>query len=431
MSSRGRVLAIISVALVGGAVALVVGRSRPPSSPPRPTPVGRATVRVFDDGQPAVGRSVVFHDPNGEVIALTKTDKEGRAAGPVDRGSMVTVADTSSMTKLLTIRDVEPGDDLMVGEDEDEGGVASTVCTAMLSLPSPHARATSHVVSLGVGTTEMPDPKRPVSMPVLQRYLVDGEFVLLAEALASDHEPIAFAFEKSTCADGGAVAVRPREWSSDYRPFRLLLTGGDGTPATATGELAIVRGEDRFERGRRSMSVSESAKLELRAPRPLGNDVRARLTLDYPSQERVVVDERRRSMPEETTIDLKKLLPRPSGLAVDRSARGRPVVRWKSATGDATDVVLARVWWPTSHEHEWTIVGSPKAPPSFELPALPDELTALRPPAGNLDVAIALIDASWVADYRDVRRKGLFVLEDPPKDEDIRLVYTRVGAIDF
>jgi hypothetical protein len=148
-------------------------------------------VLVYDEGTPAPDRWVVFHDPSGAVTALTKTGKDGRASGVVERGGMVTVVDDSSMHKLVTVCDVEPDEEIVVGEKEEEEGKATTVCTAMVSLAAPRPNATQYVVSLGVGATEAPSGGAPLPLPVLRRFLVDGRFPVLAEALGPSGEPVA------------------------------------------------------------------------------------------------------------------------------------------------------------------------------------------------------------------------------------------------
>ncbi len=410
---------VVAVGLVAGAV--VLGTRKPPASAPAPT--GRAAVKVFDDGRVAPDRWVVFHGADGSVLASTRTDAKGQASGPIGPGGMVTVVDATSMTKLVTFRDVEPGDEIVVGEPEDEGGVEATACRALVSLPAPYASTPIHVVSLGVGATEMADPKRALSLPVLNRFLIDGRFVVLSEALSAAREPVAFGFASATCPDGAPAAVTTEPWSTDYRPFTLHVDG----EGIVTGELAIVRGEDRFERGRRQAPLRGGADLRFTSPRPLGADVRYRISVDHPgADERSVVVARRRSLAETTTVD--SSLPRPSALAIDGSTPARPVVRWKvdRPSGDAT---LVRLWWPASHENEWTIVG-PVETTSVQVPALPDELARFRPPSAVLG-AVMLVDASHVDGYRDVRRRGLVELEDPPKDADSTLRYARVGSIDL
>lgn len=409
-------IAVLTLALGAGLAALAV-RERAASAPP-------VKVKVYDEGRPAAGRWVVFHDASGDVVSHARTDADGRASGA---GRMVTVLEPGGIAKAVTVVDVEPNDELVFGEEEDEGGAAATACTAHVSVDAPHEAAPVHVVSLGVGETEVPDLERPLLMPVLTRYLAGGEFVVLAEALGPDREPIAFGHVTARCPDGGPAPVRVSPSSTEYRAFDVHVTH-DGAGAVA-GELAIVRGEDRFDRGHRTATLDRSADLRFRAPRPLGSDARLRLTIDRAgTDERVVIVQRRRAMPERATVDA--TMARPTDLAVDGRVPARPAVRWKVVGEPVADATLVRVWWPTSHEHEWTVVAPPGAS-GVRLPALPDELAAFRPGAATLSAAVMIVDASYVSGYGDVRARGLGVLEEAPHDADGTLRYARVGAFDL
>src|SRR5262245_25284012 len=134
MNTRSRNILLACAVTIGIVAALSFGgshRSSPPVPAPLPSasasyakgfsPAGRAKVRVYDDGVRAPDRWVIFHDAEGAITEAVKTGADGSASGGVGPGSMITIVDASSVKRLLTIRDVEPDDDILVGEEEDEG----------------------------------------------------------------------------------------------------------------------------------------------------------------------------------------------------------------------------------------------------------------------------------------------------------------------
>lgn len=434
---RSRTIAIV---LAAGAAVALLGRSvmRPPTPAPSvhvPAAVDAgapATIHVYDDGNPADDRWVVFHDAAGNVLSSMKTNKEGVASGA---GSMITVAYGTSIKHIVTIVGVEPNDNLVVGEEEDEGGPETTVCTAQLLLPSKHPKAARHVVSLGVGTTEA-EPSKPLAMPVLKRYLAGGKFAAFAEATDAAGEPVAFShgwFSGCESNDGGmkdTALARLPAWSTTYRSFEVDATSRTAS-GTLTADLAILgAGGDRFERGRRSAALGEHTTLKFPVPGPLGSRAAYKLVVAQDGG-RSVIEQERTSMPEKLSIDLdKELLPRVTDVALDGTAP-RPSVRWRVTGPSQADAVVVRLTWPATGEHIWTFVLPPNAPGRIAVPALPNELAQWRPDQRPIKPAVAILDASFFAGFADVKRKGLEGLEDPPEAETTVLRYSSFGDLDF
>jgi hypothetical protein len=435
-----------AVVIAGALVVIALRRAHAPDTPSAPAPAplgdgkmgagGRATVTVYDEGRPVGGRWVVFHDAAGTVTSMTKSSAEGRASGPVTRGSMITVADPSSVHRLLTVQDIEPDDALTVGEMEDEEGQAITACTARVAIPNAHPLAIRHVVSLGVGATEVPDPKKPLPMPVLRRFIVDGRFTVLAEALDAQGKAVAFSHARpERCGDGGSVDVRLPAWSTDFRPFSIVVSGGAEGTSSIAAELSVINGEDRFARGRQEMALKEGTTFRFETPRPLGSNVTYKLAVTHGgSVDRSVLVERSDAMPDRSDVDLRgRLLPRVQSATLEQgSTPARPAARWSvSGSGPKADGTVVRFWWPSTREHAWTIVASPDAGARVVAPALPDELAAFRPDGRGIAVAAAIVEASFLDGYRDMKRNGLALLADPPHAPVMTVRYSAFGDLDF
>jgi hypothetical protein len=87
-----------------------------------PAPTARVTVLTLArDGLPQIGAAVVFADPGDGPVTRRVTGADGTASAPIASGASVTVVwATADGARLLTITDLEPGDDLVVGEPRRE-----------------------------------------------------------------------------------------------------------------------------------------------------------------------------------------------------------------------------------------------------------------------------------------------------------------------
>lgn len=448
----------IALAAAGGVAAGLASLAAWPRGEPRTTPqepggaaldaafaaastaakAGSATVVVYDDGLPVPDCWVVFHDDTGAVTSAMKTGNDGKASAPMGPHGMITVAYGTSVKHLVTITGVEPEDHLVVGEEEDEGAPEEAVCQARITLPAAPSSGARHVVTLGVGTTEVPDSRAPFTASVLERFIVKGKFPVLAEALGKGGEPVAFAhaWGEGCRADAGAVDVPLRAWSTDYRTFPVQVSGRAEEGATLAGEFFILGQEtDRLRRGRHQEPIGDHTVFRFTAPRPVGTHAAYELVATRAGSEaRSVILERRLAMPEHVNVDLQeRLLPRVEGVRVEAPDSARPSVRWDlSAPAPSADGVVVRLSWPETSEHVWRLVAHPDRPSRMVIPALPDALAAWRPDARKLTAAVAIVDASFVDGFADLKKRGLVALEDPPKKAETTVLrYSATGDLRF
>jgi hypothetical protein len=88
-----------------------------PDATPAPTAARVTVLTLARDGLPQIGAVVVFAGPGDSPTTHRVTGADGTASAPISSGASVTVVwATPGGARLLTITDLEPGDDLMVGE---------------------------------------------------------------------------------------------------------------------------------------------------------------------------------------------------------------------------------------------------------------------------------------------------------------------------
>jgi hypothetical protein len=88
-----------------------------PDAAPVPTAARVTVLTLARDGLPQIGAAVVFADPDGGPVIRRVTGADGTASANIAPGASVTVVwATTTGARLLTITDLEPGDDLVVGE---------------------------------------------------------------------------------------------------------------------------------------------------------------------------------------------------------------------------------------------------------------------------------------------------------------------------
>jgi hypothetical protein len=401
----------------------------------RSKPEKLAVVSVYDDGAPYADRWVVFHDADGTVRSSGKSDALGKISGAVQEGGMVTVAYGSSIRRLVTVVGLKPADSVLIGEkEEDEAEAGNTLFRANVKLPGPRPEAARYSVSLGVAESEAPDPSQPLALSVLERFVKEGRFAVLAEAIDRTGEPIAHAFTWATAADAGEVPVTLPSWSTEVRTFEASLLNLPQGVRRVRGDLGMVTASsNRFHRPSRSVPVPGESTLRFLVPAPLGDDAALRIEAIWDGEDKAGIARRQHVEPAMKVDLAAELLPRVSGAHVAPSADpARPTVAWSVAGPSSADVIVVRLKWPATGEHEWTILLPPTTRDSFRLPALPQVLASWRPDARPIAAAVGLVDSSEYANYDDVRAKGIDIaaegLED---DEEGWLRWSTTGDLTF
>lgn len=393
----------------------------------------RASVALFDDGAPMAGRIVVFQAADGHVLATTRSGADGKATGPMPSHGMITVAYGSSLQRLVTVTGVEPGDEVLVGEDEnDEASAGDTSAIAKVALPGAYPTAARYGVELGVGENSVLDAGAPLRLPVMRRYLDhERRFQVLGLAYDADGGTLAYAHGETTAAEAGDTEVKLQAWKTDWRSQRVRILHPLGF-GNVKVDFAVHVGEARFDHRESAPLHHPDTNLSLDVPRPLGANATYRIEAqgEGNARDRLILVRRDEKMPELVLLDLAEG-PRVSmATTVEGTEPGRPVLKWKR-DGDASsaDALVLQLAWPETKEHVWTVLAPPTVE-SFAFPALPDELAGWRPGAGPKRPAVALVEVSELAGYADVKKKWIQMLGELP-EENGSLRMSLTGDIDF
>jgi hypothetical protein len=367
---------------------------------------GAVTVHAYEEGVDASGRIAVFQNAAGIPLATRSTGSDGTATNPITAGDMVTVANVGApIFDLITFADVEPGDELTVGElaREDGGGDIGAV-PVTLSSDAPGASVTevglgqSYVVlEAGASTLHLTDEQIDSA----------GWFQVLGVARDATGAPVAFTVTRAA-ATAAADGVLLPEWRTDWDAVSVALTGlSAGARVEAAVDL-IQGAAGRFAGW--SATAADPARFEVQVPRDLGEELE--VDLDVVDGGGLRVYKERGPARSEVALDAGgSLLPVVSAVEVDGSVDPvRPTVSWQIA-GDPSpaDFVLVRLTWGL--EHRWTVLLPPGHAPAFQLPELPAELAGWGP-GEPLEVAVGIVDLSTLEGYRAAVRRGVEELED-------------------
>jgi hypothetical protein len=129
-----------------------------------PAPVKVTVLNYLGDGLPDVTASMIFQDPDGNVVFEGQVDAMGKLEAPLPTGGTVTevriVTDTATTlsAQITTIMGIKPGDDLTFGLKARPTIVNQGGQTTMTASYTPLSSATSHTFfttcgSFGAGTT--------------------------------------------------------------------------------------------------------------------------------------------------------------------------------------------------------------------------------------------------------------------------------------
>ncbi len=378
------------------------------------TATGAVTVHAYEEGVDASGRIAVFQSAAGQPLATRLTGSDGRATNPIAAGDMVTVANVGApIFDLITFADLEPGDELTVGElaREDGGGDIGAVPVSLSAAP-PDAS----VAEVGLGQSYVPYQEGASTLHLGEEQIDGaGRFQVLGVARDAAGAPVAFTVTgaEATAAEAGVALPA---WRTDWDEVGFAITG---LAAGARVEVAVdlVQGAaGRFAGW--SAAPDDPTGFAVQVPRDLGDQLE--IDVDVVDGAGLQVVKQRGDKRSAIALDAGSLLPAIAAVAVDSSVDpARPTVSWQIAgEPTAADFVILRLTW--GPEHRWTVMLPAAHARTFQLPALPAELAGWGP-GEPLEVAVGLVDLSSLDGYRAALRRGVEELEELEDDATFRL----------
>jgi hypothetical protein len=405
--------------LIPAACLLSAACSSQDPTPPR-VPAGLATVHAYEESIGAAGRIAVFQDDAGRALATIVTGDDGTAKHPVTPGDMVTIANVgANVFDLTTYVDVSPGDELVIGELEPEDGVHDYGAVPV-ALPEAFTGAARYDIGLGLSLIDYPGATTTLHLTDRQ-VGAGGDFQVLALARDPAGAPLAFALTSSSASLVG-TPTSVAGWRTDWDRVGFSLAG---LPAGArvTARLDLLQGESGRFPGDEA-APADGARFDVPVPRGLGTEMEYELEVHEGAgagaRERAVIQRQPRGAA--VALDLAQaFLPRIGQVSLEPGDDpARPTVRW-TVDGDAAgaDLVMLRLRWGDG-AHQWTVILPPSHEGSFQLPELPGVLASWRP-GDRVELAVGLVELSFLGDYRAVLRRGVEELEDLEGGERLRV----------
>ncbi|MBX2799517.1 MAG: hypothetical protein KTR31_17710 [Myxococcales bacterium] len=188
---------------------------------PVPQPIGEAQVLVFQDGVPLSDTHVASHTADGRAMETVRTFRDGRIGVPVYDNGIVTVLLRQEdgwygilYYSALSIFDVQPGDELLIGDPTPPATIAPTTTSFTLDAPGEVTGAKSYRASVACHDVTLSPPtlRAQTEGPALTDCTTDGHTDAVLTARGTDGELLAAATVRDLPLGAGSVQVHPKAW---------------------------------------------------------------------------------------------------------------------------------------------------------------------------------------------------------------------------
>ncbi len=220
------------------------GSDDPPIDDPGPPEPGPATITLTNFNQPGEGITVVFHNPDGSIIATEQTDANGTASAVVPPDAMMTVlqpqppAGVPIPNYLYTIVGVQPNDTFTTGFFDFT--LPTVYQDISVTMPGLFEGATEYRVRWGCGSSSSADPNfNPVISTNSNCANNAGKITLFAEARDGSGNRLAHSFLDYTPVVATTLGAPPAAVLPAWQTAVTNATlSRDDTPPGSTGALA-------------------------------------------------------------------------------------------------------------------------------------------------------------------------------------------------
>ena len=390
---------------------------------------GLVTVLVATVTGPEEGIQVVFHNPDGSVLATGTTDSTGQASHQVPVDAMVTAAFGAALSSsLVTVTGVSGGDVIHLLDTATPMPAQQKV--NLTYPPSNPAGTTYYFLSSPCtsGAFILSLERDPLECAV------DGPFPVLLLALSgafdNPGQRLGFQYAKgiSLPEDGGASALA---FTGTWQPTGTLHVSLSNVPSPV-GSLLVTYTEEAngfpfsFQQGASSdtaptvdagtMSTwtydTDPGFPDYTQTEVMTTDVAVENPVGPTATSYALLATRSNAAPTIQSFDLSKRLAAISGAQVDTMGSQTSVVSWTPAASlGSADGTYVHVAYGT---YSWTVVVPPGAA-QIALPSLPSSLAAWAPAPGAKFhlIDVATVDVSTVEAYAELRQAGTAFMASP------------------
>jgi hypothetical protein len=378
---------------------------------PDAIPYGAATVDVRtlnNDGLPEIGATVVFVDSDGTITRVA-AGQDGKATANVHPGSLVTaIWLQASGPYLVTILDIEPGDELRVGRPATLGNAVTG--TAALTVPetTPPSPKQAYTVC---GSTPF-EGTGPVTLQWFEYCDQADTDVIVASRDASGNES-QYAYIGNVPNGQRATIAVPGPWKF----FETFNVGFTDLPAETraievrrtlrSGALVL------WQTGTGGEVTTQTPSFAIPGSPVAGDTMEVDVTVRRSNTETVYYggSNFRLRLPVNTTLQARiadHALPFVGQPQLDLANR---TIAWpQTAGGIAADAIIVDTYFTrtppdagSSIQTQWRVI-APGGATSLTLPTLPTELEELLPrPTDETNFGTLVLLASSDHDYRQVR----------------------------
>lgn len=404
-----RIFALTVVLIAGPAVEVFAGSS------------DTVTVTFINSssGDPIEGQDVVFQNDQGSVVAFEQTDASGTTSSVLPNDSFVTIPRVNgSDFTLLTIGDVQPGDDIVLRENPES--LADTVAqTLTIDWPGTASDADNYEVTDGCSVVSTVDPTTPSQLDVMSSCTNADTADIMAEAV-NDGGTLPRAVAHSIVLDhaiGDDTLVMP-PWDTDFQEIQGRVSNFEAG-STAVGDGKFLLDGNVFDFS--DSTVGFTLPLDFVALIPQGITPDATelggtgLILSSGGQQLrgfVQVTKNMSGLPTDSTeIDLTADGTRPAtdGL-FDISVPRRPGLDWAASGPVRANFTRIIVTWDSdSGDHSWSIVTAPEETGLVRFPAMPESLSEFVPNSASIfgPPQVTYFFGSWITeDWATLRQSG-------------------------
>lgn len=189
---------------------------------------GVVTVTVYQNGDLAAGVDVVFMDANGDLVAQEQTDGNGIATAEVEAGADVHILMQPGVRdyEAVTILDIAPGDDLVVGTQEGFSDVIVGSVNVTLPPGALPAGVNDILVEVGCTSNFVAAGTTSTTIQLYESCVREGNIVsVVATGRDSSFEAVVYAAAADVALTGSPLTanVTLPAWRMDFVDRNIIV----------------------------------------------------------------------------------------------------------------------------------------------------------------------------------------------------------------